>query len=174
MQFDTMVSNYIRKNTDVLNIPKNSLCTDLFSFREGTPPALIESVRLHILNDIERIAPYIRVLKYYITGDCLVPKELPDNKCDVNVIIEFAGYKEDNISYQRAYDMCKKLSSSSSTVNKSTHNKHQTNKRYLDRTRHEIFYHLYDKAISPVQLKGIYDILNNKWVKVPDFEEDDL
>jgi hypothetical protein len=173
MKFDDMVSKYIAKNGNVLDIPKNppSLCTDLFSFQEGTPPVLKESIRLHILSDIERIAPYIKILNFYITGKCLQPISNPDKQCNVNVVIEFANYNDDETSHRRAYIMAQKLSSSNTRTHPSKRDKHESNKRYLGDTQHEIFYHLYNKTLSQSNLAGIYDVFKNKWIKVPKYIE---
>jgi len=109
MRFDDIVDKYIQKNSDVLDIPKNSLCPNLFSFQEGTPPVLLESVRLQLLNGVERIAPYIKVRNYFLTGECIVPTSTVDNSCDVVVLIEFANYNDDITSQHRAYEQTKKL-----------------------------------------------------------------
>lgn len=157
MQFDDIVDTYIKKNADVLNIPKNSLCPYLFSFQEGTPPVLLESVRLHILNDIEKIAPYILVQKYLLTGECLQPTMSPDKTSDVNIVISFSNYNDDVTSQHRAYEMSKKFSG-----------------KFVDRTQHKVFYYLYDTPISINNLKGAFDILSNKWLKVPDIDDEDF
>lgn len=156
-RFDDTVDQYIRKNTDVLNIPKNSLCQYLFSFQEGTPPVLHESVRLQLLNGIERIAPYIKVNKYFLTGECITPQTLPAHDSDVTMYISFANYNDDVTSQHQAYRMAKKLSG-----------------EYIDRTQHKVYYHLYDKQFSLNDVNGAYDILGNKWIKVPEIEDEEL
>jgi|LauGreDrversion4_2_1035121.scaffolds.fasta_scaffold290631_2 hypothetical protein len=157
MQFDDIVDRYINRNSDVLNIPKNSLCPDLFSFNEGTPPVLLETVRLHILNDIERIAPYIKINSYYLTGECLIPSSEPSRTCDLTMCIEFASYNDDVTSHMRAFHLLKKL-----------------NARYIDRTQHKIYYHMYSEPVSIHDLRSAYDVLRNKWMKVPEIDDEDF
>jgi len=157
MHFDDIVDTYISKNSDVLNIPKNSLCPYLFSFQEGTPPVLLESVRLQLLNDTERIAPYIKVQKYFLTGECLQPTTDPSKTCDLSVVLSFTSYEKDTTTQYKAYEMCKKLSG-----------------KYVDRTQHKVYYYMYDTPISINNLEGAFDILNNKWVKVPDIDDEDF
>lgn len=157
MRFDDIVDTYIKKNSDVLDIPKNSLSPGLFSFREGTPPVLLESVRLHLLNDLERVAPYIKVLKYYITGESIVPTANVDPKSSVTVAIEFANYNDDVTSQHRAYSMCKKLSD-----------------KYIDRTQHKVYYFLYEGALKLTDMNGAYDFLSNKWIKVPEIDDEEF
>ena len=157
MHFDKIVDTYIKKNTDVLNIPKNSLCQYLFSFQEGTPPVLLESVRLQILNCIERIAPYIKIQNWCLTGECLKPTEDPSDKCEVSVVISFTDYNKDGTNTQRAYEMCRKLSGS-----------------YIDRTRHKLYFYMYDVPLNISNLDGVYDVLTNKWIKVPEMDDEDF
>lgn len=157
MHFDDIVDTYIKKNTDVLNIPKNSLCPNLFSFQEGTPPVLLESVRLQILNCIERISPYIKIQRWYLTGECIKPSSTPNDSCEVSVVISFASYSDDNTTEQRAYEMCRKLSGS-----------------YVDRTQHKLYFYMYDTPLSISNLDGAYDVLTNKWVKVPNIDDEDF
>lgn len=157
MQFDDIVDKYIQKNSDVLNIPKNSLCTQLFTFREGTPPVLLESVRLQLLNGVERIAPYIKVRKFYLTGESLVPSSTVSAYSDVIIILEYADFNGDYTSQHRAFEQTKKL-----------------NGQYIDRTQHKVFYRMYEKHISINDLNGAYDIMNNKWIKVPYFDDEDF
>ena len=154
-RFDDTVDQYIRKNTDVLNIPKNSLCQYLFSFQEGTPPVLHETVRLQLLNGIERIAPYIKVNRYVLTGEAINPSSHPAHNSDVTICIDFANYNDDVTSQTRAYNMAKKLSG-----------------QFIDRTQHKVYYHLYDNHININNLNGAYDILANKWIKVPELDEE--
>lgn len=156
-RFDDMVDQYIKKNSDVLDIPKNSLCQYLFSFQEGTPPVLLESVRLQLLNGVERIAPYIKVNKYFLTGECLKPSSTPNHNCDVTIIIEFSNYNDDVTSQFRAYNIAKKL-----------------NGKFIDRTQHKVFYHLYDKPVNIRNVSGAYDILGNKWIKVPEINDEEF
>lgn len=157
MRFDDMVNTYIKKNADVLNIPKHSLCTQLFSFEEGTPPVLLESVRLQLLNDIERISPYIKVLRFYLTGETIAPTSIINPKSDVSVAIGFANYNNDITSQHRAYSMTKKLSN-----------------KYIDRSQHKVFYYLYEGDLNLNNLNGAFDIVANKWIKVPAIEDEDL
>ena len=157
MHFDDIVDTYIKKNTDVLNIPKNSLCPYLFTFQEGTPPVLLETVRLQILNCIERIAPYMNIKKWYLTGDCIRPSNPPDNKCEVSVVISFSGYNDDTTSEQRGYEMCRKLSGT-----------------YVDRSQHKLYFYMYNTSLSINNLDGAYDVFLNKWVKVPETDDEDF
>ena len=152
-----MVDGYIKKNMDVLNIPKNSLCADLFSFQEGTPPVLLETVRLQILNCIERIAPYIKIQNWCLTGECLKPTSAPDKKCELSIVISFVPYKGDTTSHHRAYDMCKKLSGS-----------------YVDRSLHKLYFYMYETPLNISNLDGAYDVLINKWIKVPNIDDEDF
>lgn len=157
MHFDDIVDTYINKNSDVLNIPKNSLCPYLFSFQEGTPPVLLESVRLQLLNGMERIGPYIKVLKYLLTGECLHPSSDPSKTSDVSVVISFAAYTNDSTTQYKAYQMSKKLSG-----------------QYVDRTQHKVYYYLYDTPLNISNLDSAFDILNNKWLKVPEIHDEDF
>ena len=157
MRFDDIVDKYIQKNSDVLDIPKNSLCPDLFSFQEGTPPVLLESVRLQLLNGVERIAPYIKVRKYFLTGECIAPTSSPDKHSDVYIFIEYTSYSEDLTSQHRAFEQTKKL-----------------NGQYIDRTQHRVYYRLYKDMIGINNVNGAYDILANKWIKVPTIDDEDF
>jgi len=157
MRFDDIVDKYIQKNSDVLNIPKNSLCSDLFSFQEGTPPVLLESVRLQLLNGVERIAPYIKVRNYFLTGESIVPTSTINNNSDVVVLIEFANYNDDITSQHRAYEQTKKL-----------------NGQFIDRTQHKVYYRMYSSIVSRDSINGAYDILGNRWIKVPEINDEDL
>ena len=157
MRFDDIVDTYVRKNSDILVIPKNSLSPGLFSVREGTPAVLLESVRLQLLNDIERIAPYIKVLKYYLTGESIVPTANVDTKSSVTVAIEFANYNDDITSQHRAYSMCKKLSD-----------------KYIDRTQHKVYYFLYEGTLRLTDMNGAYDFLGNRWIKVPEIDDEEF
>lgn len=157
MRFDDMVDTYIKKNADVLNIPKHSLCTQLFSFEEGTPPVLLESVRLQLLNDIERIAPYVKILKYYLTGESIVPTSTVNSKSDVTIVVEYANYNDDVTSQHRAYEMTKKLSD-----------------KYIDRSLHKVYYYLYEGSSNLNDMNGAYDILGNRWIKVSEIDDEDL
>ena len=156
MRFNDVVDSYLKKNSDVLDIPKNSLCPYLFSFKEGTPPVLLESVRLQLLSDLERVAPYVKILKYYLTGESLVPRSDVDSKSDVAIAIEFANYNDDVTSQYRAYSMCKKLSD-----------------KYIDRTQHKVYYYLYEGSLNLRDMSGAYDFLNNRWIKVPAFDDEE-
>lgn len=157
MHFDDIVDKYIQKNSDVLDIPKNSLCPNLFSFQEGTPPVLLESVRLQLLNGIERIAPYVKVRKYYLTGEVLQSTSQPNKHSDVIVMMEYSNYNDDPTSQHRAFEQTKKL-----------------NGQFIDRTLHKVYYRLYNSMISLSDINGAYDILANKWIKVPEIDDEDF
>jgi len=157
MRFDDIVDRYIQKNSDVLDIPKNSLCPSLFSFQEGTPPVLLESVRLQLLNGVERIAPYIQVQKYFLTGECLIPSSNIDPHSDVIILIQFANYNDDITSQHRSFEQTKKL-----------------NGQFINRTQHKVYYRLYSSPISINDINGSYDILANKWIKVPEITDEDF
>lgn len=157
MRFDAMVDTYIRKNSDVLNIPKNSLSVQLFSFQEGTPPVLLESVRLQLLNDIEKIAPYVKVLKYYLTGESIVPTSTINPRSEVSVVVEYANYNDDPTSHQRAYEITKKL-----------------NNKFVDRSLHKVYYYLYEGSSNLNDMNGAYDILNNRWIRVPEINDEEF
>ena len=109
MKFDDAVKDYIRKNGNILDIPKASLSQYLFAFKECTPPVLHESIRLHILNDIERIAPYIKIQKYFLTGECIQPTTNPNTKSNVTVVIEYSNYNGDNTTQYKAAKLINKI-----------------------------------------------------------------
>ena len=51
--------------------------------------------------------------------------------------------------------MCKKLSD-----------------KYIDRTQHKVYYFLYEGALKLTDMNGAYDFLSNKWIKVPEIDDE--
>ena len=148
--FDKGVEKYISKYRNILDIPKNSLCPALFAFTDFNPPAMHASVRMQILRNIEEIAPYIIVRDFYATGKAFIPSENPDPNADIFVNIEFSDNKGDQINNSRALFLAKKLSG-----------------HLLDRTQHKVYYRLFSKPVDPHVLQAKYDVLNDKWMKIP-------
>lgn len=148
--FNREVKKYISKYKPILDIPKNSLCPELFSFTDFNPPVMHESARMQILRDMEEIAPYVMVRDFYATGLAFVPSDQPSKTADIHVNIEFNNNKNDTIAYSKAVYIAKKLGG-----------------RLLNGTRHKVFYRLFSKPVDTRVLAAKYDILNNKWVKIP-------
>lgn len=148
--FNKGVEKYISKYRPLLDIPKNSLCTQLFAFPESTPPIMHESVRMQILRDVEQIAPYVIVRDFYATGLAFIPNATPDKTSNIIVNIEFSDNRNDVVSNSRAFNVAKKLSG-----------------RYIDRTQHRVFYKLYSKPVDLRVVTSKYDVLNNRWIKLP-------
>jgi hypothetical protein len=148
--FNQEVQKYISKHKPILDIPKNSLCPELFSFTDFNPPAMLESARMQILRDVEQIAPYVIVRDFYATGMAFVPSDEPSKTADIHINIEFSDNKNDTISYSKAVYVAKKLSG-----------------HLIPGTRHKVIYRLFSKPVDTRVLLAKYDVLNNKWIKIP-------
>lgn len=132
----------------IVDIPKNSMAPDVFSFEENREPILLDSIRYQILNDIQKFKQISNVKGAFIVGSILT--KLYNKTSDIDVNIEMYNEEVDDMSEAKLLLLLKNI-----------------NGRMATGTQHPINYYILLKEPSEDQFNGIYDIFTNKLIKVP-------
>lgn len=139
-------SEYLKESA--IDIPRNSLDPDVFTFNEGQPPTLKESIKGQIMQDIEKIGRVTIVNTFYIIGSILTKQYSQDSDIDVNVEV----FKEDSddLTFSRLLSVLKDI-----------------NGKLAIGTKHPINYYIMTDEYDLSKTNGAYDVLSQKWIKEP-------
>lgn len=143
-------------NESVIDIPRNSLDSTVFSFPEGERPLLQSSIKKQILRDIERINSVYPVRRFYIIGSIVTHRYNISSDIDVNVELEDRGNREEDISLEAILRVTKSL-----------------NGKLAIGTTHPINYYLMQHEYDLDKTDAAYDVVNDKWLKT-EKQDDDL
>jgi len=143
--FDIVFSNYI--NESVIDIPRNSLDPSVFEFPSEGDPILHPSIKMQIMQDIERLSDEVNVVRYFMIGSILTNRYTNNADIDVNVQIE----PRDGMTMESLFSVLRRL-----------------NGNLAVGTTHPINYYIIKDDYDLDSADAAYDILNERWIKKPD------
>lgn len=153
-RFEQKLKDYLT----VYKIPiaPNSLDPQLFYFPEtGEQPKLLPAIHSQIINDLEAFVgeqPQ-RIKKYYLIGDTVVPGN-KNRKAPLIILIQLnkdlMDIDIDGILSEELLKLTKRLSN-----------------RLAIGTLHPIQYRLTVRNLDPKEHKGVYDLAQQSWIKLP-------
>lgn len=138
--------DYIKES--VISLPRNSLDPNVFTFPEGMAPILNTGIKKQILADVDGINKYLTVKDFYMVGSILTKSYAENSDIDINVEV----YKEDvdDVVQLKLLSIIK-----------------QMNGKLATGTSHPINYYIQLEDRDDDNFDGIYDVINEKWVKEP-------
>ena len=142
-------SEYI--NESALDIPKNSLDPTVFDFFDDRLPVLKAGIKYQIAKDVDAIEEVLRIKRFYIVGSILSRKYNQDT--DIDVTVEVDERNIDEMLEAKAFRLVDKM-----------------NGKLAIGTTHPINYYIFvkqDEEIEEHRFEGIYDVINDKWIKQP-------
>ena len=156
-----MAKRFEQKIKDYLTIYKIPIAPDsldpalFYSPETGEPPKLQPAVHAQITNDLQSFAgeqPQ-RIKKYYLVGDAILPGN-KNRKAELKVLIilnkDLMDIDIDGLLGEELLKLAEALS-----------------KRLAVGTLHPIRYVLSVRNIEPSEHKGVYDVANYDWLKLP-------
>lgn len=142
-------SEYI--NESAVDLPKNSLDPTVFDFFDDRLPVLKAGIKYQIAKDVDAIEEVLRIKRFYIVGSILSRKYSKD--ADIDVTVEVDEKNIDEMLEAKAFRLVDKM-----------------NGKLAVGTTHPINYYIFvkeDEEIEEGRFEGIYDVINDKWIKQP-------
>lgn len=152
--FNQIYQDYLFILSDsVLDIPRNSLDPAVWSFPEGGGlPIMHAAIKNQILADITKINDIIHVTDFFVKGSILTPQY--NQRTDIDVLVQVNKDDLDDLKIQSLQTILSVI-----------------NKRLAQGTLHPIEYYIqqmfHDEPYDEEFAEGIYDVANEKWVRVP-------
>lgn len=137
----------------VIDIPRDTLDPNVFSFPDTGQPRLQSSIKKQIVSDITKIDNVIPVKQFYIIGSILTKRYNDKSDIDVNVEVENGGTSDERFS-----DIVSKI------VKK-------LNGKLAVGTTHPVNYFLMRTEYDLDKTDAAYDVMNDRWLKIAKEEE---
>ena len=151
--FDRMVYTKLRES--VLTLAKDELDPVIFQPNDEGTPTLRENIRIQILKDIDEIRKVLPVVNFYIIGSILTKNY--DVRTDIDVSVQIDAQQVDSISTADIMHLLTNL-----------------NGRMAGETAHPINYYVVLEDFDDTKVDAAYDIVNDKWLKLPKAYEPDV
>lgn len=152
-KFDTVIFNKLKES--VVSLSKFDLDPGVFNSKENGSPVLRDSIKVQILKDIDQIRNVAAVVRFYMVGSILTTNY--DNSSDIDVTVEIDSHSIDNISTATLMHTIKNL-----------------NGKLASDTLHPINYYIITHELNDDKYDAVYDIINDKWLKIPKKYEPDV
>lgn len=144
--------DYIKES--VIDIPRDTLSPNVFSFPSMGQPKIQSSIKKQIIRDVSKISNIIPVNQFYIIGSILTRRYNDDSDIDVNVELESNGAADEVFS-----NLVSKV------VDK-------MNGKLAAGTTHPINYYLMRSEYDLDNTDAAYDVMNDRWLKIAEEEND--
>jgi|688.fasta_scaffold86856_4 hypothetical protein len=138
-------------NESAIDLPKNSLDPTVFDFFDDRLPVLKAGIKYQIAKDVDVIEEILHIKRFYIVGSILSRKY--SKNADIDVTVEVDERNIDEMLEAKAFKLVEKM-----------------NGKLAVGTTHPINYYIFvkeDEEIEEGRFEGIYDVINDKWIKQP-------
>ena len=144
--YNNVLSNY---SESIVNVNRSTLDPTVFEINDSpNQPRLLPVVKYQILDGIQEIASTIPVQEIYLVGSILTNKYTNNSDIDVSIIVDSADVSK--IDFEELLVILKKI-----------------NGKLATGTTHPINFHIVKDSYDFSKTDGVYDVPNEKWIKVP-------
>jgi len=149
-KFDSVYNNILNNyNESIVNVNRSTLDPTVFEINDSpNQPRLLPVVKYQILDGIQEIASTIPVQEIYLVGSILTNKYTNNSDIDVSIIVDSADVSK--IDFEELLIILKRI-----------------NGKLATGTTHPINFHIVKDSYDFSKTDGVYDVPNEKWVKVP-------
>ncbi len=151
--FDKIIHATLKES--VVTLSKDDLDPVVFQPNDEGTPTLREPIRVQILNDIDQIRKVMPVVNFYLIGSILTKNY--DLRTDIDVSVQVDPQEIDSIATADIMHLLKNL-----------------NGRFAGETAHPINYYIVLDDFDDSKVDAAYDIVNDKWLKLPKAYEPDV
>lgn len=145
-KFDNIVHRGLIESTVMLSHLK--LDPSVFTSKIDDIPVLRDSVKVQILKDIDEIRGVLPVVNFYVVGEILSSNYTMNT--DIDVAVQVDAQLIDNIATAEVMHLL-----------------HTLNGRLAADTRHPLYYYIITYEYDMDKSEAVYDVVNEKWPKVP-------
>jgi predicted nucleotidyltransferase len=145
-KFDNIIG--VKLTESVVTLSKDELDPSVFTFKVDGLPILRDSIKIQILKDVDEIRSVLPVVNFFLIGSILT-KNYTDT-CDMDITVQVDEQLVDSISTAEIMHLL-----------------HNLNGRLAADTRHPLNYYIITHEYNESKAEAIYDIVNEKWTKVP-------
>jgi len=144
----SIFNNKWELSESVIDIARNSIDPTVWEFPEDNLPILRPSIKLQIIDIIETIGGIVAVKDFFIVGSILTKQFSPNSDIDVNVQID---EDTNDLTMEALYQFVRRANGSLAIG-----------------TTHPINYFIVQQEYDISKSQGVYDLANEKWIKIPD------
>lgn len=157
MIFEKNITNMlVEREYEQHMIAREDLDPTVFqTFDDGTAPRLHDGIKAQLITDVTSLETIVPVVAFYITGDILSPYYAVDT--EIAVFIEVDPESIDNIATAEILFSLRRI-----------------NGRLAPNSQHPINYYVVPEEVEMSKLNAVYDVVNERWAKLPEKVSSDL